>query len=134
MRVFICVDDNRGMLFNNRRQSRDSAVIDDMLKCSVSPLYISDFSKILFEGRGGVVTVKAALEECPENGSCFAENEDPGAFTDKISELVIYRWNRSYPFDTVLSFSPKAAGFTLSKSTDFSGSSHKKITKEVWVK
>lgn len=134
MKVFVCVDDNCGTLFNNRRQSRDSAVVDDMLSCDESPLYISEFSKALFAGKNRVVTVKTVLEECPENGRCFAENEDLGVFLDKISELVIYRWNRNYPFDTVLSVSPKNEGFTLCESKDFVGSSHEKITKEVWIK
>ena len=31
MTVFICLDDKNGMLFNHRRQSRDKAVIEDML-------------------------------------------------------------------------------------------------------
>lgn len=134
MKVFVCVDNNLGLLFNNRRQSRDKAVTEDMLNYGSSPLYIGEFSKNLFTGQNNVVTVNSVLDECPENGRCFTENEDPGAFLDKISELVIYRWNRNYPFDTVLSFSPESAGFKLSETKKFAGSSHEKITRELWVK
>ena len=28
MKVIVCVDDNNGMMFNNRRQSRDEKVIE----------------------------------------------------------------------------------------------------------
>ena len=31
MKVFVCVDDGFGMAFNGRRQSRDSAVVEDIL-------------------------------------------------------------------------------------------------------
>lgn len=31
MNVIVCVDDNNGMLFNKRRQSRDKAVIDKII-------------------------------------------------------------------------------------------------------
>lgn len=133
MKVVICLDDNRGMLFNNRRQSRDRTVIDDILSSS-KPLYISDFSAKLFDGRENVITVKSALRDCPEDGRCFVENENPTEYLEKVSELVIYHWNRSYPYDTVFSPDPKCEGFTLSSKRDFAGFSHEKITKEVWVK
>lgn len=134
MKVFLCIDDNGGMLFNNRRQSRDKYVIDDVLSCAGAPLYISDFSKALFDGCENTVTVSEALLSCPENGSCFIENEDIAPFLGKISELVIYRWNRSYPYDTLFSVSPENEGFSLKESRDFAGFSHKKITREAWVK
>ena len=31
MKIFICLDDNNGMMFNGRRQSRDEAVVKDIL-------------------------------------------------------------------------------------------------------
>ena len=31
MTIFVCIDDKNGMLFNHRRQSRDEAVLKDML-------------------------------------------------------------------------------------------------------
>lgn len=133
MKAYICLDDNRGMLFNNRRQSRDKTVIDDILSSS-EPLYISDFSARLFDGRENVITVKSALHDCPDTGRCFVENEAVEACLEGISELVIYHWNRSYPYDTVFSLDLKNEGFTLSSKHDFAGFSHEKITKEVWVK
>ena len=35
MKVIVCVDDNNGMMFNNRRQSRDRILIEDVVKSVV---------------------------------------------------------------------------------------------------
>ncbi len=32
MIIAVCTDDNNGMLFNNRRQSRDMLLIEDLIK------------------------------------------------------------------------------------------------------
>ena len=31
MKIIVCVDDNFGMLFNNRRQSKDQMLLEDMM-------------------------------------------------------------------------------------------------------
>ena len=31
MKIIVCLDDNNGMLFNNRRQSRDKTVVEDII-------------------------------------------------------------------------------------------------------
>lgn len=135
MNVFVCVDSNFGMLFNSRRQSRDRRVCEDMLnESSPEPLYISEFSKSLFLEGENIKTVNSALEACPENGFCFVENEDAGKYLNKINTLTVYCWNRDYPKDESLSFLPEKCGFSLKESVEFKGSSHEKITKEVWVK
>ena len=53
---------------------------------------------------------------------------------DRVEGILLYRWNRTYPADQYLDFDPAAAGFRLVSTTDFSGSSHKTLTKEVYTK
>ncbi len=49
MIVMICVDDHNGMMFNHRRQSRDSAVQERVLRCSEnSRLWMNEYSSKLF--------------------------------------------------------------------------------------
>ena len=36
MIVMVCIDDHNGMMFNHRRQSRDRAVIERVLRCAES--------------------------------------------------------------------------------------------------
>ena len=46
-------------------------------------------------------------------------------------ELVLYRWNRSYPGD--VTFPWPLTGWTLMETADFPGTSHEKITEEVYM-
>ena len=49
MIVMICVDDHNGMMFNHRRQSRDSAVQERVLRCSEnSRLWMNEYSSKQF--------------------------------------------------------------------------------------
>ena len=49
-----------------------------------------------------------------------------------IGTLVIYRWNELYPSDVKFDLDVVAAGFKLVESYDFKGSSHDRITKEIY--
>ena len=47
----VCVDESMGMSFNRRRQSRDKKLTERLLSiCAERKLYISDYSRPLFEG------------------------------------------------------------------------------------
>lgn len=49
MHIILSIDDNNGIMFNNRRQSRDSKVVSDIIS-SHNKVYISSFSLSLFKG------------------------------------------------------------------------------------
>lgn len=133
MNVIICLDDNKGMLFNNRRQSRDKAVLSDIF-CDLKDekLFITQFSeKLMAEYCDKVVACDdtATLEK---GQWFFCENVDLTTFADKIEKLVVYKWNRVYPadFNCYLDFSL----FNLESESDFEGSSHPVITKQIFAK
>ena len=49
MNVILCLDDNKGLLFNNRRQSRDKAVLDDIFNnLNGEKLAVTTFSEKLY--------------------------------------------------------------------------------------
>ena len=51
MKVIVCLDERRGMMFNKRRCSRDRAVIEDILTMyTPADLCVSTYSASLFEG------------------------------------------------------------------------------------
>jgi hypothetical protein len=54
----------------------------------------------------------------------FFESSGLSAHKDKIESLILYRWNRKYPFDTRLDIAPEKEGFALAESIEFSGKSH----------
>lgn len=132
MTVFVCVDDNFGMTFNNRRQSRDSVVIEKIKEMSSDgQLYITPFSQKMFEN-DFVKICSEPFGEMDEKDYCFVEDMDLSGLETKINTLVLFKWNRKYPFDMKLKIN--LCGYELKESFDFVGTSHDKITCEVWTK
>ena len=121
-----------GMAFNRRRQSRDRVLLDDLCAhVEKDPLYLLPYSLPLFEDRAiACITLSPDLSGIPENAHVFLETVDPTPLSDHVDELILYRWNRHYPSD--LTFSMDLKAFTLTHTEEFVGSSHEKITKEVW--
>lgn len=130
MRFILCLDDNNGMLFNNRRQSRDRVLISDVINgLDNEKLYINNFSQELFKDYNDFVCV---VDKPQKNMLFFAENIDVNEFCGEISQVTVYKWNRVYPADFLceLDFSQ----FTLVEEGELMGSSHEKITKLVYEK
>ena len=76
MIVAVCVDDNMGMLFFGKRQSRDKKVVEDFIRSSAGgKAYIRNFSKKLFDGKD-VIIDDNCLNIAGENDWCFIENLD----------------------------------------------------------
>lgn len=94
-------------------------------------LLMDKYSSRIFGGYE-VVIDEDFLENAEKNDYCFVERADIKAYADKIETLIVFKWNRAYPSDR------KAEnifdGKTLEEVFDFEGSSHKKITCEVWTK
>ena len=69
----------------------------------------------------------------PETGEdFFAETIPSDDMLEQTQKLVIYRWNRHYPADVRWDPDLDALGFVLRETTDFPGTSHEKITREVY--
>ncbi len=128
MKLIVCLDDNNGMMFNKRRQSRDRVLIENVLEyCNGEKLYVNEYSSKLFPENS--VEICENLEKL-EKGYFFAEN-----FTvneEDVEEIIVYKWNRLYPADTY--FNIDFAGWNLTETIDFEGSSHEKITREFYVR
>ncbi len=126
MKLIVCLDDNNGMMFNKRRQSRDRVLIENVLDfCKGEKLYANEYSMKLFPENS--VEIFEDFEDV-ENAYCFAEN----FMVDEeyVDEIIVYKWNRLYPADTY--FNIDLGGWTLTETIDFEGSSHEKITREIY--
>ncbi len=139
MNIVVCVDDDGGMLFNKRRQSRDRILLEDlaaMVKKTGQKLWIAPFSAKLFESVEEMcpfITVdETFLEKASETDFCFVENVPLQQYEDNIESLIIYRWNRKYPADTYLDID--LTKWKVEETNEFAGSSHEKITREVYRK
>jgi hypothetical protein len=131
MKVIVCLDDNGGMLFNNRRQSRDKEVLKDVFNnLEGEKLHISPFSEKLFADYPENVKVSEKfLAEAGESDVCFVENELLKNISG-INEIIVYKWNRVYPSD--FKCDVDFSNYTLTETFDFKGFSHEKITKETY--
>lgn len=135
MKIIVCLDDNGGMTFNRRRQSRDRVVVDDIVTVvGDKKLYIDGYSMPLFEGKNVSTVVSSDMpREAKDGDFCFVEITPVSSFYG-IEEFVIYRWNRVYPRDLTFDFDLYKNGFTLVSSVELEGYSHEKITKEIFRK
>ena len=132
MTVIVCVDERLGRTFLGKRQSRDALLCEDVLSLvGSSRLFLSPYSAPLFEG-AAVSISENYLAEATRGDFCFCEREALSPYLGKISRLVLYRWNRLYPSDTVLDVLPEACGMTRVSSHEFVGKSHETITREVF--
>ena len=133
MNVILCLDDNKGLLFNNRRQSRDKAVLDDVFNgLNGEELTVTSFSEKLFADYSENIIVDDNPFENEENSNIFAENLSLQQFMTKIDKITVYNWNRAYPcdFHCDVDFSQ----LTLIEEIDLTGNSHEKITKQIFAK
>ena len=136
MTAIVCIEDRGGMTFMRRRLSKDKVLTEDIVKTvGDGILYISDFSESLFAKSDiSVMSVSNPLDSAEAGDYAFIENSGLKESLEKIKVLIIYKWNRKYPFDFSLDVEPEKCGFSLKESYDFKGSSHDKITKEIYVK
>ncbi len=131
MKLVACIDEKNGMAFNHRRQSRDRILIEDLVRhLDGEAIYTTAYSAKLFEGTAAKVEIAEAPAESCGEGYCFLETIDPILYADRADTLILYRWNRHYPADVF--FGVSLSAYRLILTEEFAGSSHEKITKEVW--
>ncbi|MDF2804283.1 MAG: hypothetical protein K0S61_4188 [Anaerocolumna sp.] len=136
MIVILCLDDNNGMMFNHRRQSRDQAVVLDIaLMSKGSRLSMKEYSFKMFADLEleNVFISSEVMQQAEESDYCFVEDMGVLAYLEKIEQLIIYKWNRKYPADFYLDITLEK-GWELSEIKEFVGTSHEKITKEIYIK
>ncbi len=147
MKLIICVDDNFGMMFNNRRQSQDRVLREKIIEvCKNHVLWMNDYSSRQFQnGLETIVELKDKfncdikvdndmLDYISDDDYCFLENVViDEQIISSCSEIVIAKWNREYPSDMYFNLNYLNA-YKLCETYDFEGYSHEKITIERYVK
>lgn len=135
MIMIVCVDDNFGMMFNKRRQSRDKKLCEHILKLTQNTnLLMNAYSAKLFseQQKDNIVVREDFLEVAQAQDYCFVENVEWSKYQEKITKIILYRWNREYPADTYFTFPIKKEQWKLQETSEIEGNSHS-ITKEVYI-
>ena len=128
MIAIVCLDENNGMFFNERRQSKDRYVSRDIVHMvENNTLYINEYSKELFENTPANIQISEDyFNQVSDNEYCFIENQIVDIL--KAKKVVVYRWDKVYPADYKLPLRQ----YNLVSTLEFQGYSHDKIVKEVY--
>lgn len=134
MKLIVCLDNNNGMLFNRRRLSRDSTLCRHVLDTACgAAVWMNAYSRQLFEGLdGNICGYDGDLSRVKQDEYLFAEDLDVAPLIPMAEEIILYRWNRTYPSDVKFPVSVLDTGWRLVCRQDFSGHSHEKLTQEVY--
>lgn len=136
MKLIVCLDDRNGMLFNKRRQSADRILSQRILELTVEKfIWMNGYSRKLFDETAENIRVADRfLELAGENDYCFAENVDVTPYIELADTVILFHWNRVYPADVYFPMELIAGSWKKVESIEFAGSSHEKITQEVYVR
>lgn len=133
MKVIVCCENSNGMLFNNRRVSQDRVVLERIVDLTKSnKLWMDNYSYSLFEKLNAlnISLAENTLAEAADSEYCFIEKQALVPYEKWIREIIVFRWDRDYPFDKELDVD--LSEWKLNYSEEFSGNSHEKITMEVY--
>lgn len=135
MNLITCIDTNNGMMFNNRRQSRDRVLIEHILDLiGNKKLWITNFSRELFENNNNMnLNIDDNfIEKIGKDEYCFVENIPPNILIDKVEKIILYNWNREYPADRYLDI--EIDKWIKETEVKIKGSSHEEIIEQIYIR
>lgn len=136
MILMVCIDDDFGMAFANRRQSQDRVLRARLLQRSGGLLRMNAYSAKQFspEESARFLIGEDFLAQAGEGDFCFSEITDVSPYEESMEKIILYRWNRRYPSSLRFSIPLAEHGWKCVEVEEFQGNSHEKITEEVYVK
>lgn len=134
--IIAVVDDDYGLMFNHRRQSQDRCLREYILNMTKnSKLFMNAYSFEQFSEsiENNISVDDEFMNHAKERDYCFIENTDIRPYLNKVSQVILFRWNRRYPSDQKF---PKDLLELFNKNTekDLKGNSHPKITEEIYLR
>ena len=133
MKLILFLDSQNGMLFNQRRLSRDQLMYDRIIEQNTGTIWMNHYTAEVFPAAPQIQISEQFLDIMQCKDICIIENfQVTEEVLSKFNQLTLYKWNRSYPSD--LTFECSMNQWKLISSYDFKGSSHEKITEEYYEK
>ncbi len=131
MTLILTLDEKNGMMFANRRQTKDRLLCERILSLTKGKrLLVSPYTAPLFSEKEELLVCPDPENHAKEEDFVFVEDTPlPNA-----KRYILYRWNRRYPATRFFEKDLKKEGFSLLKTENFPGFSHEKITEEIWQK
>lgn len=137
MILIVAVDDNNGMMFNKRRQSQDRVLRERIIALSAeSRLWMNRYTEKQFtqDGRAAehICVDDDFMTKAAPGEYSFVENIPAAPYEKLVERIVIFKWNRKYPGDFYFDIDLESGPWHLASKEEFPGSSHEKITMEVY--
>ena len=133
--IIFTLDDRNATRFHNKRQSRDAVVAKHIADTYKSvPIYIQKKSISFFDDLEDQpdFIIFDSITEVPKDAVVFMEEPvhsiDLFLWTENIH---VFRWNRIYP--SLITDRIDLTNFHKSVIQEFAGSSHEKITEEIYT-
>ena len=131
LNIILCIDKNGGMAFMGKRQSQDRVLREKVLEiANGSRLLMNSYSAKQFENTDGIIVDDDFLNNAGQGDFCFVEDKE--ITSENVESFYIFNWNRKYPGDLFFNIDLKAGGFKKIKKEEFQGTSHDKITLEIY--
>lgn len=131
MIVILCLDNNNGMMFNDRRQSQDRGLREYIAEMTKGDkVYMNAYTEKLYEEIEHPMVSEDFLQKAGKGEPCIVENRPLKPEEDQIEEIVIFRWNKVYPSDQVLDVDLEE--WKLVEEEQIEGSTHE-ITKQIYL-
>ena len=135
MIIIAAVDDRNGMMFNHRRQSQDKVLREKILSLTTGKLlWMDHYSAKQFDGCTAPqlnIDDRFMWEAAPGE-YCFVEDVSVAHFEKWAEQIILFKWNRKYTGDFYFDIDVQKPEWKLIRTEDFTGSSHEKITMEVY--
>lgn len=129
MKAVICLDNHNGISFFHKRLSSDFLQREDMMKLVNNKMVtMSAYSAKLFNKDYNNIIIGEPHRDL----IYFFEDGSINNYLDEIDELILYYWNKDYPYDEIFIFDESK--FELLKEYEFKGNSHDKISCKIYHK
>ena len=122
MIIILCLDNNNGMMFNDRRQSQDRGLREYIAEMTKGEkVYMNAYTEKLYEEINDPVVCEDFLHKAGKGETCIVENLPLKPVIDQIEEIVIFRWNKV-----------DLEEWKLAEEEQIEGSTHE-ITKQIYL-
>lgn len=133
MILVVCVDKDNGMMFFQRRQSRDRLLIGRLLETKgAAPLWVSPYTAGLFDETEGLSISPEPQKRAGKGEFYFAE--DCPLPEEMPEAILLYRYETQYPATVHFPLAQYLPHLPLREKTQFVGSSHPVIVEERYGK
>lgn len=134
MKLVVCLDKNNGISFFHKRQSQDEFQRKNLLELiGKTKLYLSEYSYDLYKDFEFNFKIIDENTEIVDDSVFLYEGDFLDKFLPSVDEIIVYFWNRDYPFDETFEEFLNY-GWKEIEIIEFKGKSHEKITRKIFMK